>query len=182
MQHKKPQNEALSFTIEIIDDPDTGKPTPFGRFSRNWEEEDALDALSERLEAGQLSDRQALMQARGLEAAAPSNLEIQSFIANRLWALDLRDDATAVYEQAFHKAMLLIPMGYTGLITWMEIDNRSFLRVAHGTLLGLIHRRDQSAAMALAQQMLAWCPTDNIGIRLLLDEITLLKGGSRKPQ
>jgi hypothetical protein len=182
MSRKKLQNTALSFTIEIFDDPDTGRPTQFGRFSRNWEKEDALDALSEQLEAGRMSDKQALMRARKLESPAPDNLEIQNFIANRLWALDLRDDAARIYEQAFHKAMILIPNGYAGQITWMEIDNRSFLRIAHGMLLGLIHRRDKSAAMALAQQMLAWCPTDNIGVRFLLDEIALLKGGSRNLQ
>lgn len=182
MPRKKPQNTALSFTIEIFDDPDTGRPTQFGRFSRNWEEEEVLDTLSEQLQAGHLSDKQALMQARKLEAAAPNNLEIQNFIANRLWALDLRDDAAEVYEQAFHKAMLLIPNGYAGQITWMEIDNRPFLRLAHGNLLGLMHQRKKEAAMALAQQMLAWCPTDNIGIRFLLDEIALLNGGTRKLQ
>jgi hypothetical protein len=34
-----------------------------------------------------------------------------------MWTLDLRDDATRIYEQAFYKAMLLIPNGYTGQIT-----------------------------------------------------------------
>jgi tetratricopeptide (TPR) repeat protein len=60
------------------------------------------------------------------------------------------------------------------------VDNRSFLRLAHGTLLGLMHRRDKAkggeAAMALAKQMLAWCPMDNIGVRFLLGDITLLQG------
>ena len=60
------------------------------------------------------------------------------------------------------------------------MDNRSFLRLAHDTLLGLMHRRDQAkggkAAMALAQQMLAWCPMDNIGVRFLLGNIALLQG------
>jgi tetratricopeptide (TPR) repeat protein len=54
--------------------------------------------------------------------------------------------------------------------------NRSFLRLAHGTLLGLMHKRDGKAAMALAQQMLAWCPMDNIGVRFLLGDIALLQG------
>jgi hypothetical protein len=43
-----------------------------------------------------------------------------------------------------------------------EVDNRPFLRLAHGTLLGLMHRRYQAkggeAAMALAKQMLAGAP------------------------
>ncbi len=63
------------------------------------------------------------------------------------------------------------------------MDNRSFLRLTHGTLRGLMHRRDQAkggkAAMALAQQMLAWCPMDNIGVRFLLGDIALLQGDHR---
>lgn len=34
------------------------------------------------------------MQARKLEATTLYNLEIQNFIANRLWALGLQDEAT----------------------------------------------------------------------------------------
>ncbi len=63
------------------------------------------------------------------------------------------------------------------------MDNRPFLRLAHGTLLGLMHRRDKAkggkAAMALAQQMLAWCLMDNIGVRFLLGDIALLQGDHR---
>ncbi len=63
------------------------------------------------------------------------------------------------------------------------MDNRSFLRLAHGTLRGLMHRRYPAkggkAAMALAHRMLAWCPMDNIGVRFLLEDIALLQGDHR---
>lgn len=55
------------------------------------------------------------------------------------------------------------------------MDNRSFLRLELGTLLGLIHRRDCKAAMVLPQQMLVWCPFDKIGVRFLLRDIAALK-------
>jgi tetratricopeptide (TPR) repeat protein len=184
MPRKKPdptlanagQGNTLRFSIETFADPETGKPTQFGRFARNWQDEEALDVLIDKLEAGQLSHKQALMQARKLEATTPYNLEIQNFIANRLWALGLQDEATEVYERAYKQALAHIPKGFKGQIIWGEIDNRSFLRLAHGTLLGLMHRREGEAAMALAKQMLAWCPMDNIGVRFLLGDIALLKG------
>ena len=180
MPRKKPEPDhsksSLTFTIETFDDPETGKPTQYGRFSRQWQDEEALDVLIDKLEAGQLSHKLALMQARKLEATTPYNLEIQNFIANRLWALGLQDEVTEVYERAFRRAQAHIPKGYTGQINWGEVDNRSFLRLAHGTLLGLMHRRDGKAAMALAQQMLTWCPMDNIGVRFLLGDIALLRG------
>jgi tetratricopeptide (TPR) repeat protein len=174
------QPNTQRFSIETFDDPETGKPTQFGRFARNWQDEEALDVLIDKLESGQVSHKQALMQVRKLEATTPYNLEIQNFIANRLWALGLQDEATEVYERAFKLAQAMIPKGFKGQISWGEIDNRSFLRVAHGTLLGLMHRPDKEkageAAMALAKQMLAWCPMDNIGVRFLLGDIALLKG------
>jgi len=171
---------SLTLTIETFDDPETGEPTQYGRFSRNWQDEEALDVLIEQLESGRVTHKQALMQARKLEASTPDNLEIQNFIANRLWARGLQDEATEVYERAFRRAHAHIPKGYTGQITWREVDNRSFLRLAHGTLLGLMRRRDKAkggeAAMALAKQMLAWCPMDNIGVRFLLGDIALRQG------
>jgi tetratricopeptide (TPR) repeat protein len=175
-----PESASLSFTIETFDDHETGQPTPYGRFSRNWQDEEALDVLIDKLEAGQLSHKQALMQARKLEATTPYNLEIQNFIANRLWALGLQDEATEVYERAYKQALARIPKGFKGQITWGEVDNRPFLRLAHGTLLGLMRRGNKEkagdAAMALAKQMLAWCPMDNIGVRFLLGDIALLQG------
>jgi len=67
-----PESSSLSFTIETFDDPETGQPTPYGRFSRNWQDEEALDVLIDKLEAGQLSHKQALMQARKLEGRSHS--------------------------------------------------------------------------------------------------------------
>jgi tetratricopeptide (TPR) repeat protein len=54
--------------------------------------------------------------------------------------------------------------------------NRSFLRLAHGTLLGLMHRREGKSAMVLAKKLLAWCPMDNLGVRFLLGDIALITG------
>lgn len=180
MNDYEPSSSSLSFTIETFDDPETGQLTQYGRFSRHWQDEEALDVLIDKLEAGQLSHKQALMQARKLEATTPYNLEIQNFIANRLWALGLQDEATEVYERAYKQALAHIPKGFKGQITWGEVDNRPFLRLAHGTLLGLMRRGNKAkageAAMALAKQMLAWCPMDNIGVRFLLGDIALLQG------
>ena len=52
-----PESSSLSFTIETFDDPETGQPTPYGRFSRHWQDEEALDVLIDKLETGQLSQR-----------------------------------------------------------------------------------------------------------------------------
>jgi hypothetical protein len=61
-------------------------------------------------------------------------LEIQNFVANRLWSLEMRDESTDVREKAYRQATALIPPGFKGQIAWGEVDNRSFLRIAHGYL------------------------------------------------
>jgi hypothetical protein len=43
------------------------------------------------------------------DIATSDNLEIQNFIANRLWALGMRDEAAEVHERAFNRALALIP-------------------------------------------------------------------------
>ena len=82
------------------------------------------------LDAGQISDKQALMQARKLEAATPDNLEIHNFIANRLWALGMRDEAAEVHERAFNRALALIPK----CVVSGSVDC-----VSRGVLCGVLH-------------------------------------------
>lgn len=69
---------SLTFTIETFDDPETGEPTQYGRFSRNWQDEEALDVLIDQLEAGRVTHKQALMQALVLFTAAGSHHPGQS--------------------------------------------------------------------------------------------------------
>jgi tetratricopeptide (TPR) repeat protein len=91
----------------------------------------------------------------------------------------MRDESTDVRERAYLQASALIPSGFKGQISWGEVDNRSFLRIAHGYLLGLMHRGDGKAAKALAKKLLAWCPADNLGVRMLLGDISLMTGDTQ---
>ncbi len=167
----------LSFSVSELTDDETDKPIQYGTFSRDWAEEDELDELIDSLEEGRISHKQALLRAQKLLVKYPAQLEIQNFVANRLWSLEMRDESTELREKAYRQASALIPPGFKGQIAWGEIDNRSFLRTAHGYLLGLMHRGDGKAAKALAKKLLAWCPADNLGVRLLMGDISLMTGG-----
>jgi tetratricopeptide (TPR) repeat protein len=166
----------LSFSVSDLADDETDKLIQYGTFSRDWAQEDELDELIDSLEAGRISHKQALLRAQKLLVKYPAQLEIQNFIANRLWSLEMRDESTELREKAYRQATSLIPPGFKGQISWGEIDNRSFLRIAHGYLLGLMHRGDGKAAKALAKKLLAWCPADNLGVRLLMGDISLMTG------
>jgi tetratricopeptide (TPR) repeat protein len=190
---QKNQLSYLSFKIEEYDycdieeaeevkesvDGDIGKSVQIGSFSRNWDDEEDLDVLLYELESGRITDKQALAKARKLEKRTPDSLEMQNFIANRLWAQGMRDEASETFERAFNRALAIVPKDYKGQIAWSEVDNRPFLRLAHGTLLGLMHRRDGKSAMTLAKKLLAWSPQDNLGVRFLLGDIALISGNSK---
>ena len=51
--------------------------------------------------------------------------------------------------------------------------------LAHGYLLGPMHQGDGKAAKALAKKLLAWCPADNLGVRMLLGDISLMTGDTQ---
>ena len=153
-----------------------------GRFSRNWKEEDELDAISDQWELTAISDRQALAKATALAHRYPRCLEIRQFIACRLWDLDRKAQASRVWEDAYLACLRLIPKSFLsgkGRIPWVEIDNRSFLRVAHGYLLSLIERRDGKAADKLAKYMLIWNPHD-LSVLVMLGDIALLNHQPKK--
>ncbi|MDD2810626.1 hypothetical protein [Rhodoferax sp.] len=169
----------LNFSVDEQLDAETDKPIQYGTFSRDWAEEDELDELIDSLEAGRISHKQGLLRAQKLLIKFPGQLEIQNFIANRLWSLEMRDESTDVREKAYRQAIALIPPGFKGQISWEEVDNRSFLRITHGYLLGLMHRGDGKAAKALAKKLLDWCPADNLGVRKLLGDISLLTGDTQ---
>ena len=168
-----------SFSVDEQLDAETHKPIQYGTFSRDWTEEEGLDVLIDSLEAGRISHKQGLLRAQKLLVKFPGQLEIQNFIANRLWSLEMRDESTDVREKAYWQAIALIPPGFKGQISWGEVDNRSFLRIAHGYLLGLMHRGDGKAAKALAKKLLDWCPADNLGLRMLQGDISLMTGDTQ---
>ena len=86
----------LSFSVDEQLDDETDKPIQYGTFSRDWTEEEELDELIDSLEEGRISHKQGLLRAQKLLLNFPGQLEIQNFIANRLWSLEMRDRKSVV--------------------------------------------------------------------------------------
>lgn len=61
-----------------------------------------------------------------------------------------------------------IPVGYAGSIEWGFLENRPFLRAAHGVVLSQLRLGQRKDALLLMEKMLAWNPNDNQGIRYLI--------------
>lgn len=168
-------SKSLRFTVsESIND--KNQPIQEGVFSRDWKGEEPMDHLMEQLQIGQISEEQALISGRHLLEAAPLNLELQNFVAGRLWRLDLRDEAAAMWGSAYELGASKIPKSFSGRIQWWELDNRPFLRCAYGHVLGLAHRGRHRQSLALAKKIMRWCPNDNLGVRYLIPDLQFASG------
>lgn len=167
----------MTLTFSVIECESTdGKVVKEGLFSRNWDDEGKTDALSDELDSGRIEIEDALRVAIQLHHNDPENLETNSFLANLYWKAGLLDDAAAIYTSAYTLAAKLIPNTFRGQISWLHLDNRPFLRVAHGHLLTLMHAWDGRKAKTLANKLLRWCPQDNLGVRFLVPDIHFING------
>ena len=75
------------------------------------------------------------------------------------------------YEVGFRIGELSLPPDFDGVLAWGHIDNRPFLRCMHGygLCLWLLGRYEE--ASRIFDRMLWLNPTDNQGIRFLIDDV-----------
>jgi len=80
-------------------------------------------------------------------------------------------DAIRHYEVGVRIGELSLPAGFSGVLPWGMIDNRPFLRClqGYGLCLWRLERFDESAAVF--ERMLWLNPSDNQGVRFLVDEV-----------
>jgi hypothetical protein len=93
------------------------------------------------------------------------------------------NDAARHYETGFRIGELALPEGFDGVLPWGHIDNRPFLRCIHGFGLCLWRLGEVSKACQIFERMLWLNPTDNQGIRFLLDDVRLKRAwGDRRDE
>jgi hypothetical protein len=82
-------------------------------------------------------------------------------------------DAAGHYEMGFRIGELALPEGFNGVLPWGHIDNRPFLRCMAGFGLCLWRLGRFSEAGQIFERMLWLNPSDNQGIRFLIDDIRM---------
>ena len=80
-------------------------------------------------------------------------------------------DAIRHYEVGLRIGELSLGDDFTGVLPWGLIDNRPFLRCMHGYGLCLWRLGRFDEAEHIFQQMLWLNPSDNRGVRFLIDEV-----------
>jgi tetratricopeptide (TPR) repeat protein len=167
----------MKLRFDVVDDTDEDqKPVKAGRFSRDWNEEEGMDSVQDELDAGRIDLNEAIVRARKLLAEYPENMEIHNFLGVRLWDAGLRDEASEIWGRGHQIGYALLPHNFKGRISWNDLDNRSFLRVSYGHMLGLCHREQPKKSLALANKLLRWNSSDNQGVRLLVGDLKLSAG------
>jgi len=76
------------------------------------------------------------------------------------------------YEVGLPIGELSLGNDFTGVLPWGLVDNRPFLRCMHGYGLCLWQLERFAEAERIFQQMLWLNPSDNQGIRFLVDEVS----------
>ena len=85
------------------------------------------------------------------------------------------EDAIRHYQVGVQIGQLSFGSDFNGLLPWSHIDNRPFLRCMSGLGLSLWRLGRFEEAGSLFERMLWLNPTDNQGVRLLLDEVRAKK-------
>ena len=80
-------------------------------------------------------------------------------------------DAIRHYEVGVRIGELSLPKGFDGVLPWAVINNRPFLRCMSGYGLCLWRLERFQECAAVFERMLSMNPTDNQGVRLIIDEV-----------
>lgn len=84
-----------------------------------------------------------------------------------------RKRASKYFEMGYRIGLRSLPTGFQHQLPWTFLDNRPFLRAAHAYGLSLSAAKRYIEASEVYEQILAWNPNDNQGLRYLLPDVYL---------
>ncbi|WP_085034684.1 hypothetical protein [Ensifer aridi] len=141
---------------------------------------DELDAALDRRESGSLTDAKYLSALRGMVERYPRFIDGYAHLG---YALLEQGKPKAALDACRHGLELgenSIPASFAGRIEWGFLENRPFLRAAHGAVLSHLDLGHRKEALTIMEKMLAWNPNDNQGIRFLIGSEYLRAGETAK--
>lgn len=106
---------------------------------------------------------------------APWFIDAHAHLAFALNAMGRHEDAFKQGRPVFNALVAMLPdgEGFKGRISWYELSNRPFHRLAYQVASAYLANRAEGdgyrlRAEELVERLRAWWPNDNIGIRYLL--------------
>ena len=97
-------------------------------------------------------------------------LDVHAHLGNFVFNRFVKD-AIRHFEVGVRIGELSLEEGFDGLLEWGHVDNRPFLRCMHGYGLCLWRLGRNEDAMEVFNRMLRMNPSDNQGVRFLIQDI-----------
>lgn len=164
---------ALEFEI-------TGRVGIFRHGDANDTFTDELDAALDSRESGSVTNAKYLAVLKSIVERHPNCIDGHAHLGYALLDEGKPKLALEACLSGFRLGERAIPAGFTGAIEWGFLENRPFLRAAHGVVLCQLQLGQRREAVVLMEKMLAWNPNDNQGLRFLIGSEYLRIGKSTK--
>ena len=137
--------------------------------------EELID-LRDQDDLGRIGPTQYLRKLQDLVARHPGFIDGYAHLGSAFLEQDKPKRALDACMRGFTLGVEAIPVGFDGLIEWGYMANRPFLRAAHGLVFCHLRLGQNRKAVGLMEEMLAWNPNDNQGVRYLIGS-EFLRGG-----
>ncbi|MFC1758536.1 tetratricopeptide repeat protein [Planctomycetota bacterium] len=136
-----------------------------------FEDSEPFERALDTFRAGYHDDAEELL--RAFIKAYPYHIDSYHHLGIIETEQDHHDRALKYFETGYRIGLLSIPNNFDGTLPWVYLENRPFLRAAHGYGLSLERKRRHVEAVDVYEQILALNPNDNQGIRHLLPSLYL---------
>lgn len=141
-----------------------------------------LNDLLDRHDDGAITSAKYLKTLKAMVERHPQFIDGHAHLGGALLMDGKPKLALQAYLCALDVAERAIPAGFSGLIQWGFMENRPFLRAAHGAALCHIRLGKRQDALRLMEKILAWNPNDNQGVRFLIGSSYLRAGETEKAE
>ena len=135
-----------------------------------------LDDLLDGSDAGRAAPARYLAELRDIVARHPEFVDGHAHLGIAMSERGETERALDAFMRGFTLGEGAIPSGFDGTIEWGCLENRPFLRAAHGVAACRSQLGRTRQALALMEKMLAWNPDDNQGIRYTIGSEYLRAG------
>ena len=135
--------------------------------------------LEDGLDNGTLSPRAAITALNRALMTSPDWLEGLLLRGDLYGELEEQAQRARDYQQGYELCMAALPSNFKGPLPWLNIDNRTFLRVVAAWGLELVDQEQYKDAIPVLRKILRWNRNDNQGIRYILGP-ALLRAGRRQ--
>lgn len=137
---------------------------------------DEFDELLDRRDTGRLSRARYRKALGELVERNPWFIDGHAHLGYAAYERGEFESALDACERGYSLGLQAMPAGFEQFIEWGFLENRPFLRAAHGVVLCRLRLGQRAEAVSVMERMLAWNPSDNQGVRYIIGSEYLRAG------